>query len=167
MSIAEQVALSQAAAAAATTEAAAPKKAAPPVTRRSTQFRIDAAKGRIVKAQETIDEATALIAELEVLFNSLPEQAPAAARTVAKVGDKVKVKQGRGVTANVADAVVTAVGTDDKGKVTRYAVQIGTGIDAEIVKVYPGQVVEVNGEAQEPEEGEDGTEGAGDDKFFG
>lgn len=152
MSIAEQIAASQAAASAAADTAAAPKKAAPPVTRRSTQFRIDAAKARIVKATESIDEDTALIAELEALFNSLPEQAPAAVRVVCKENDNVKIKQGRGVTAKVVAGVIAAVKLDKDGKVERYAVTVGAGFDAELVKVYPGQVVEVNGAAQEPEE---------------
>lgn len=143
MSIAEQIAASEAAQSAAATAPAAPKKAAPPITRRSTQYRIDAAKGRIVKANEAIVEDTALVAELEALLPTLPEQAPAAAKVVANVGDTVDVNVGREATRKLVTGKVVAVKKDAEGAVERYAVEVGEGFDADRIRVYPGSVVAV------------------------
>lgn len=128
------------------------KRAAPPVTRRSVQFRIDAAEKRLAGYADSIQKDTELLAELRALYETLPEQAPAAVRVVCKLDDSVKVKQGRGATASIESGVVVGVKLDENGKPERYKVEIGEGFDAVRVNVFPGQVVEVNGAAQESDE---------------
>lgn len=99
------------------------------------ELKINDAIDAIVKADEGVTKAQAKLADavskLEVLRT---EQQNAARYDALGVGDTITFTYGRGETKRVETGKIKAVGHDEKLGVL-FAVEIGEGLDASIVKI--------------------------------
>jgi hypothetical protein len=130
----------------ATAAAAKVAKAAPAPTRKSVALRIKQAQDRIVAAKNSIEEDEAKVAELQALFETLPEVAEVP-EVILNVGDVVRFKKGRTVNdktpVTITGTVIAVKLSEDGKKAERYAVQSGEGFDQTTDSVYPGSIIEV------------------------
>lgn len=122
---------------------------------------IKLAEGRIEKAEAAIKADKAFIAGVQNVVNELPE-GTTTVTIVANVNDVINVRRRSKEGATVVEATVVAKKEAEGDKLAQLRVQIGSGFDAELINVFPGQVVSnvTTGEGVAPTAG--GTDAAPD-----
>lgn len=110
-------------------------------TRKHANYLLGKAQTRLAAAVAAVATEEANISTYAALAVSLPEgPAGSAPKVPAAVGDRVEFGYGRGEGRTTLVGDIVAAKQDESGAVTQFLVAVGTGFDAQNIKVFPGQI---------------------------
>lgn len=101
------------------------------------------AVARLAKEQEAVVATQAKIEEYTNLAATLPEGAPASVSVQVPVGSVVDFAFGRDEKRTTLQGTIKAVKLNDKGQVSQYKVEVGSGFDVDYKTVFPGSITNV------------------------
>lgn len=99
------------------------------------------AQARLVKEQEAVTATQTAIVNYTELVKTLPEAPAASIKVAVAVGTAINFNFGRAESRVVKAGVVEARKDGEDGQPELYKVRVGEGFDAELYKVYPGQII--------------------------
>ena len=101
------------------------------------------AVARLAKEQEAVVATQAKIEEYTNLAATLPEGAPASVSVQVPIGSVVDFAFGRDKKRTTLQGTIKVIKLNEKGQVSQYKVEVGSGFDVDYKTVFPGSITNV------------------------